>query len=244
MLAKENGLGALSITDHDTCAAYAIAKPLAASLGILLGHGIEFSSFFGDQSVHILGYDYDVESREILSLCHRHTTRRSERNARILERLRRFNMVVHEKELPEGKTVGRPHIAGLLVQKGYVSSVQEAFDRYIGDGKPCFDPGEGVASEETIAILHAGGGKAFLAHPHIIKHTGRLKEILSLPFDGIECYYARSAPHIEKRFLKLAAERGLLVSGGSDFHGAIKPNLSLGSSWVDEVRFHQIFQRL
>ena len=244
--AKELGLNGLCITDHDTVAAYKTAIPLAKSLQIQLGIGAEFSSWFRDVSVHILGYDFDLNSPDILSLCERHTERRRKRNLKILERLSRLSMTVREEELPlVGKgTVGRPHIAALMVQKGYVRTLKEAFDLYIGDGRPCFDPGEGISSEETISIIHRGGGKAFVAHPHLLKHQNKMKELLNLPFDGIECYYARSQPAPEKRFLRLAQDKGLLVSGGSDFHGSIKEHIPLGCSWVDEVRFHQIFQRL
>jgi len=244
--AKQEGLNGLSITDHDTVAAYKAAIPLAATLEILLGVGVEFSSILRDTSIHILGYDFDLESPAILTLCQRHKKRRQVRNQRILERLSRLSMLIHEEELlAVGKgTVGRPHIAEIMMKKGYVRTMKEAFDLYIGDGKPCFDPGEGISSEETIWIIHQGGGKAFIAHPHILKHQNKLKELLKLPFDGIECYYSRSLPGNESRFLRIAKEKGWLISGGSDFHGDIKAHVPLGCSWVDEACFHQIFQRL
>lgn len=244
--AQEIGLSGLCITDHDTVAAYTTALPLAKSLGIQLGIGAEFSSLFQHLSVHILAYDFDLENPGILSLCQRHKERRLKRNQWILERLSRLSMTVLEEELlAVGKgTIGRPHIAALMVKKGYVRTIKDAFDLYIGDGRPCFDSGEGISSEETISIIHKGGGKAFVAHPHIFKHQNKLREIFQLSFDGIECYYSRSQPALEKRFLKIAQEKGWLMSGGSDFHGSIKEHIPLGCSWVDEGCFHQIFQRL
>jgi len=244
--AKEIGLSGISITDHDTIEAYIEAPQVARQLGLKLGSGVEFSSIFQGLSIHILGYDFDLQSPAIQELCKRHQKRRLERNRGILDKLRRLGMPLLEEDLLAigGASVGRPHIAQLMTQKGYVATPVQAFNLYIGDGKPCFESGEGISSEETIAIIHQGGGKAFLAHPHLLKHSGKVKELLKLPFKGIECYYARYLASQQTRWLKMAQEKGLLVSGGSDFHGAFKEHVPLGSSWVDEERFHQIFQRV
>jgi hypothetical protein len=131
-----------------------------------------------------------------------------------------------------------------MVKKGYVSSIKEAFMLYLGEGKLCYDPGEAFSIEETIALIHTAKGKAFLAHPHLLIGGAWIRGLLELPFDGIECYYARSTPDKNKRWLKIAKEKGWLISGGSDFHGAMKPYISLGISWVDEENFHKIFQHL
>ncbi len=246
LLAKEIGLSGISITDHDTIAAYTVASQIAQELGLKLGSGIEFSSLFRALSVHILGYDFDLKSPAIQKLCDRHQKRRRDRNKRILEKLSRLSMQIPEEELlsmQEG-TVGRPHIAKLMVQKGYVSTIKQAFHLYIGDGRPCFDPGEEISSEETIDAIHQGGGKAFIAHPHFLKHTGKIKELLKLPFDGIECHYARFSSDEGKWWTKTVKEKGWLMSGGSDFHGSTKEYIPLGCSWVDEETFHRIFQKL
>lgn len=243
--AKEIGLSGISITDHDTIEAYTVAPLIAKELDLQLGSGVEFSSVFQTLSVHILGYDFDLESPAIHKLCQRHKQRRQNRNRGILEKLRRLNMPLSEEELlAMGEAaLGRPHIAQLMIQKGYVATITQAFNLYIGDGRPCFDSGEGISSEETIAIIHQGGGKAFLAHPHLFRHAGKVKELLKLPFDGIECYYARFPLSQEKRWIKIAKEKGWLASGGSDFHGALKEYIPLGCSWVNQEIFNQIFQK-
>ena len=242
--AKSIGLSGLSITDHDTIEAYAVAKPLAREHNLLLGHGAEFSCLFQDLSVHMLAYDFDLKHEGLKSLCESHRHRRFDRNRIILDKLKRLKMPIEEYELNEmGHMIGRPHIAQQLVKKGYVSSIKEAFQLYIGDGKPCFFRGPVVTVEETMAIIHAAEGKAFLAHPHLIKRTSKIKELLKLPFDGIECHYARLLPEREKRWITIAKEKGLLISGGSDFHGAIREHSPLGSSWVDEESFHKIFSK-
>lgn len=242
--AKEIGLSGLSITDHDTIEAYVQAPSIAKDLGIILGTGIEFSCVFRKMSVHVLGYDFDLNNLAIQELCQRHQKRRSLRNRAILQKLSRLGMPIFEEELLKigEKTLGRPHIAQLMVQKGYASSIKEAFNRFIGDGKPCYDAGEGISVEETISIIHQGGGKAFIAHPHLLEHANRIRELLKLPFDGIECHYAKFPADQEKRWIQAAKERGWLMSGGSDFHGSVKDYIQLGCSWVGEEDFYKIFQ--
>jgi 3',5'-nucleoside bisphosphate phosphatase len=245
-LAKEIGLSGISITDHDTIEAYTEAPKIAKELGLLLGTGVEFSCVFRTMSVHVLAYDFDLHSPEIIKLCARHQERRTLRNKAILEKLSRLGMPIFEEELMKmgEETVGRPHIAQLMVQKGFVGSIKDAFNRYIGDGKPCYDPGVGITVEETLSIIHQGHGKAFIAHPHLLEHANRIKDLLKLPFDGLECHYAKFPPEQEKRWLQAAKERGWLISGGSDFHGSVKDYIQLGCSWVDEENFHKIFQNL
>jgi 3',5'-nucleoside bisphosphate phosphatase len=245
-LAQEVGLSGISITDHDTIEAYSEAPAIAKQLGILLGSGIEFSCVFQKMSVHVLGYDFDLNSSAIAQLCARHQQRRALRNKAILDNLSRLGMKISEEELLAigEKTLGRPHIAKLMVEKGYVSSIKEAFNHYIGDGQPCYTPGEGVSVQETIEIIHRGYGKAFIAHPHLLNHSRKIKELLKFPFNGIECHYAKFPLEQENRWIQVAKEKGWLISGGSDFHGSSKDYIQLGCSWVDEDNFHKIFQHL
>jgi len=209
-LAKEIGLSGIAITDHDTIDAYSQAPAIAKQLGILLGCGVEFSSVFQKMNVHVLGYDFDLKSSAILQLCARHEQRRAFRNKAILDRLSRLGMTIYEEELLGGGqgAIGRLHIAKRMVEKGYVDSIARAFHRYIGDGKPAYVPGDGISVQETIAIIHQGGGRAFIAHPHLLQHSRKVKELLKLPFDGIECYYAKLPSHQESRWLQIAKEKG------------------------------------
>jgi len=247
-LAKEIGLSGLSITDHDTIEAYETAITAAREKGILLGSGIEFSCSLDGFSIHLLGYDYSLDHSEIKTLCQRHQERREKRNRSILSKLARLNMSIKESELDDikipHKTIGRPHIAMIMVQKGYVSTLREAFNSFLGEGKCCYDPGEPFAIEETIEVIHNAGGKAFIAHPHFIDRSKIIKKLLLMPFDGIECHYAKLPKDQEKKWIKIAKEKQWLISGGSDFHGTIKPHIPLGASWTDEETFHKIFQKL
>lgn len=239
--AKAVGLSGLSITDHDTVAAYEEALPAAEKVGLKLGTGVEFSAQEGDLSVHILGYNFILYHPEILKMCAQHRDRRLERNRTILKKLKMAKMPIDEDFLHGGESVGRAHIAVKMLELGYVKSLAEAFQRYIGDGKPCFDPGQSVSVDETLRVIHAAHGKAFVAHPQQLPSGSRIRKLLNKPFDGIECYYSRCLNHQEKQWLKLARERNLLISGGSDFHGTVRPDVPLGCSWVDEETFNKIF---
>jgi hypothetical protein len=239
------GLKAISITDHDTVDAYLEAIPYAASKNLLLGTGVEFSSVYKKHNVHVLGYNLNVSHPFLLEFCKLQQQKRMKRNFLILEKLSRFRFHIDPRELEElesfQRTIGRPHIAKMMVEKGYVKSVQEAFSLFLGDDKCCYVQGESATLDEVIDVIKQSSGKVFLAHPHLFKDGRFVKEILSHAFDGIECYYARCNPEKERRWLKIAKEKGWLISGGSDFHGSVKPHISLGCSWVSQAEFVKIF---
>jgi len=246
-LAVEKGLSGLAITDHDTTLAYETAVAAAKEAGILLGTGIEFSCEFQGISLHLLGYDYLLNSPAVEQLCLRHRKRRLDRNRAILAELKKQKMPIEEEELLQshaGKSIGRPHIAQIMVRKGYVASVRDAFHRYLGEGEKCYVAGEPFPPEEAIAALHEAKGKAFIAHPHLLPKGSPLEKILELPFDGIECFYARFPKNGCEKWLRIAEKKGWLISGGSDFHGTVKPESPLGSSFVDKKVFDSIFQNL
>lgn len=237
--ASELKLSGLSITDHDTTAAYPEVISLAQSHGIKMIPGVEFSSDYKNESVHILGYSYRLNDPEILKLVQRHVERRKNRNLAILQLLANHDMPIKAEEIDHSDhTVGRPHIAQAMVDHGYVESIQEAFLKFIGDGKCCHARGAPITAEETIDIIHRGGGLAIIAHPHLLKSRSVIDALITLPFDGIECHYARFTPKDEKPWIKIADRKGWLKTGGSDFHGTVKPGNPLGSSWVDEATFN------
>ncbi len=246
-LAIETGLNALAITDHDTVDAYKSAVPYAQERKFLLGTGVEFSCEFKKASVHILGYDFSLENRSFLEYCTRQQEKRLHRNQEILDKLHKLHIAIEEKDLlalhHKASTLGRPHIAAVMVAKGYVKTIQEAFQLYLGDNKSCYVAGTPFPVAEAIDIIHEAGGKAFIAHPHMYDNANIVREVLSLPFDGIECHYGRTPPERTKRWQKLAKHKGLLISGGSDFHGSAKPHISLGQSWVNQEVFTSIFER-
>lgn len=239
--AKQAGLQGLSITDHDTMDAYTpelFAE--AAALGIRLLSGIEISSEQDDIPVHILGYGYDLHTPLLREFLIEMQKRRWERNLAILQKLKMRSMEIAEEELyafASDRTVGRPHIAQLMVKKGYVPTVQIAFELYLREGGLCYAHGIKVSPEEAIDQIHQAQGKAVLAHPHFFKGRALVNQLLAFPFDGIECYYGNLAKHLERPWVQLAKKRGLAATGGSDYHGDLKPHIPLGCSWVDEQTF-------
>ncbi len=244
-LAVAEGLQGLSITDHDTIDAYKTAIPYAEKKGLLLGTGVELSCEYKKKSVHILAYDFSIQDEGLIEYCKRQQQKRTKRNQEILEKLKRLRILLTEEELvlgcPDASSVGRPHIAALMMKKGHVRSIQEAFQLYIGDGACCFVRGELFPVKEALSIVAKAGGKTFLAHPHLYSDAGFVKEILALGFSGLECFYGKFSYRYEKLWLKIAKESHLLISGGSDFHGSMKPHLSLGCSYVDREVFSSIF---
>jgi predicted metal-dependent phosphoesterase TrpH len=143
-------------------------------------------------------------------------------------------MDITEEEIQtDSAVIGRPHIANAMLKKGYVSSTNDAFRFYIGDGKPCYAPGVRFSIDETISAIHKAGGKAVLAHPILLKKRTLIKKVLSFPFDGVECYYANFSRSQNEEIRQIVNRIGNYVhTGGSDYHGDIKPYLQLGSAYT------------
>ncbi|MFI0434957.1 MAG: PHP domain-containing protein [Parachlamydiaceae bacterium] len=239
-LACDLHLQGLSITDHDTFSAYQEALPIARERDVRLISGLEFSAIHRQTSVHILAYSFPLECSTIAAFCQRHHKRRNMRYQKMLDRLMTKGMPLEPEDLsflPSSDSLGRPHIALAMMKKGYVKNIQQAFQEYLGEGKSCFVPAETFSVEETLCLIHQAKGLAVIAHPHLIEQVGIIKDLLDMPFDGIEGYYGRFPPSAHERWLKIGARKGWLITGGSDFHGSIKPNLGLGSSWVGEETF-------
>ena len=248
--AKQIGLQGLSITDHDTLDAYTPELfEYAQKLSIQLLSGIELSSEEAGASIHLLGYHVDIGSKRLHSFLKEMIVRRGERNRNILAKLKGLGLCIEEEELLASaahlyphRTIGRPHIAELMVQKGYVPTMQFAFERYLKEGALCFTPGIRFSPREAIEEIHLAGGKAVLAHPHFYKPGPLLKHLLTLPLDGIECYYGTMRKEQERPWLDLAAKHQLIATGGSDYHGAVKPHIALGCSWVGRETFQRLLK--
>ena len=235
--AKQMNLSAISITDHDSVNAYYEAKVRAQDLGIDLITGVELSSELDGCAVHVLGYAFPPNHALIQEKCVWHQERRRLRNRQILEKLKGQNIIIKEEELVGIGAIGRPHIACVMMQKGYVRSIQEAFHRFIGENKICYVAGDRWSVLEAIDIIHQAQGLAVLAHPHVIKRKSLVKKLLQLPFDGLEANYANFDKGTNAYWKKIGEERGLLTTGGSDFHGTIKPDILLGASLCPEPDF-------
>jgi len=237
-LVKEKGLKGLSITDHDTIEAYSDDLfDLANKLELTLLPGVEISSRMHSSDLHILGYGFDLKSESLSAFLKDVQRIRRERNLQMLDKFKELGIVILESELLElgrGNVVGRPHFASILVKRGYVKNFQLAFDYYLKDHGPAWVASPKHTPSEVVNEIHKAGGKAVIAHPFFIKKEKIVRDLLELRFDGIEGRYAKMYPSQEQKWIDIAKRKGWLVTGGSDYHGSIRPINELGSSWVGE----------
>lgn len=247
--AKEANLKGLSITDHDTIDAYneELFKK-AEELDLTLITGVEFSAIEKGTTVHILGYCFDPKNPTIAEFAKMHIKLRDERNKAIISKLARKGFKIsfedlEAKRVQKNQVLGRPHIGEILLDLGHVRSMQEAFERYLGEGKSCYVEPKNPSIDETLEVIKIAGGKSVLAHPQLFKKRRILKEILKKPFDGMECYYAKLRRTDAENYTKMAKERNWLVTGGSDFHGTSKPFLYLGASFIQDEDFQKLIQK-
>ena len=236
---KEAELSAFSITDHDTFSAYSDELLDEANrLQLQCITGMELSTLFCGESVHLLAYNFSLDSPVLKDLCATQKEKRKERNQKILSKLRKMNpsfRIEMEDIYIEGRdTVGRVHIADVMLDRGYITTFQEAFE-YIGDGKSCHAIVDYIELKNAVNLLKGIGAFVSLAHPHIINHE-LCKQIwdAKIDFDAIECFWKTAKRWQCNRFTRIAGERGFKVTGGSDFHG-LKENEKIGSSYITSI---------
>ena len=256
-LAKQRNLSALALTDHDTVNGVAEAAKAAAELGIDFLPGIEISAEYPHPgTMHILGYGIDPASPVLRSLTETLLGGRDDRNPKIVARLRELNVAITMEEVeaeakvekpdpdkpgPGGgaatkKPIGRPHIAAILLRKGYVSSIKQAFDKYLAPGGLAYFDKERLAPKVALQMIHDSGGVAVLAHPVQLRYTNDgqldtvLKDLVDHGLGGIETIHSdHDDAHIEK-YAALAKKYKLVTTGGSDFHGTNKKDIDLGTA--------------
>ena len=235
-LALEVGLHALAVTDHDTVDGLAEATDAANPTGIELVPGIELAVTYPSGRFHMLGYFIQPDNPTLCGRLQLLKDNRANRNIRIVEKLNALGIDITLEDIiaeSGGGQVGRPHMAAALIKKGVVRSFQEAFDKYIADGALAHVPKDKISLEEGISLIHAAGGLAVMAHPSSLKLddeslAAELPRLKELGLDGIECYYSQHEPERTIWLLEQTGRAGLLVTGGSDFHGTPKPHVQLG----------------
>lgn len=235
-LAHQANVTALAITDHDITSGISEAIAVGEQYGIEIIPGVEISSIMGNSELHILGYFLDWENSLLNERFKSLRDSRHRRNPQIVDRLQNLGIDITYDEvraLAGSDSVGRPHIARALMDKGVVTSAKEAFDRFLGDGKPAYVPRELPSPTEAIQWIKAARGLAVLAHPTWVKLTDQTLAELILQLkanglDGVEVYYSTHAARQTREYLRLAQQLGLLVTGGSDFHGLTKPDIEVG----------------
>jgi predicted metal-dependent phosphoesterase TrpH len=216
------GLSALSITDHDTIRGQEEALSAGQRYGIEVVTGIEFSVEEDGGSVHILGYCFDPSHRALVANIEELSEARVTRARDIVRTLEERGISIpFDDVLAEAGhgSVGRPHIARVLHRRGHVSSVSEAFTRYIADGAPCHVPKKVLSRDEVVRLIRAAGGVAVWAHPGWnIKRTDLVERLIGSGVRGVEAWHPNHTDRMVSEVLSLARDRGLICTGGSDFH--------------------------
>lgn len=223
--AGQAGLTTISVTDHDTVAALAEAGAAARRANMRVVPGIEVTSIVDGRDVHVLGYFFDPASAALGTFLEGQRALRVARVREIGLRLSTLGMAVDVEAVLQaaanrpGSSVGRPQLARALVTAGYVESVQDAFDRWLATGQPAYVPRTGPSPATAIEVIHEAGGVASLAHPGVTKRDGLIGLLVDRGLDAIEVYHSDHAPEDVRTYELLAARLGILISGGSDFHG-------------------------
>ncbi len=223
-LAKK--LKVIALTDHDTVGGVARAQQAAAGTGLLVLPAVEISAEQDDADVHILGYFIDTEDAKLREKLHAIRAVRLERARKIVGKLAKLGLEIDfEKLLAEAgpDSIGRPHIATRLFRQGYVNSAQEAFARYLQRGRPAYEERYRLTPVEAVELVIAAGGLAVLAHPGLQGADRRIGELAGCGLQGVEAYHIHHRPAQARQYVRMAEQRGLLVTGGSDSHGPKGP---------------------
>jgi len=231
------GFQVLAITDHDNIAGIKTAQKLAEGSELEVVPGVEISVEYGPGTMHMCGYFMDLDNEQLNKNLDFVQEARRTRNPKIVQKLNEagFEMTMEEIENVAGtKQVGRPHFATVMFDKGYVKTKQEAFDKYLDKSAPCYVNKERLSLEDSIKSIREAGGIPVLAHPISLKlkNFDEYREMFEMLRDkgvmGIEAYTSRQTDDESETFRQMADELGMLVTGGSDFHGANKPDVQLG----------------
>lgn len=241
--AHRAGLHAIAVTDHDTTAGIARAREAGASFGVQIIAGTELSCCVDGVDMHLLGYGIEPAHPAIAAVTGRLGSLRRERVGTIVNRLNALGVAITVEDVrtPEGNvSVGRPHVAEAMVRVGAVRHQQEAFSRYLADGGPAYVPSRGPDVAEAIAAIHEAGGVSVWAHPDI-DDSRLFARLRGMGLDGAEVLRPSVAPVTSSALEHAARDAGLVVSGGSDWHGGNPP---LGSWYVTHRHVGALLERL
>ncbi len=247
-LAAGAGVTVLAVTDHDTVAGLGEAAEAARAHGVELVPGIELSAFVLKREVHILGHFVRPDFPELASFAARLRVEREERMERMVEQMKRLGFPVRMEEvraLAGEAQLGRPHLARVLVERGWCLDVKEAFDRFLGAGKPAWTDRFKLEGRDAIRLIHRAGGTATLAHPGSSKlERYDILQLAREGLDGLEALHSDHNPSVQERYLKFAKEFGLVPTGGSDFHGEqVTPGKRPGDSTTPPENFAKLRAR-
>ena len=250
--AKQNNIEVIAITDHDNVDGLKEGRKEAEKIGITFVDGIEVSANFQNKDIHILGYFLNLEDEEFLGWLRELQEKRHGRTLEMLKKLSRLGIEISLAEVEDevlGNVIGRPHIAKMIIKKGFAATMDEVFDRYLGDGKPAYVPKVGVDMVEVVKKLKANGAVVILAHPHLISHSDDtvvniIDTLVKNGLDGLELYYPNIDTRKKNKLLKIARKRDLILTGGSDFHGLNRAGIDIGIGDISEEVFEILKEKI
>lgn len=250
-MARESGLEAIALTDHDTIAGALSAEGLALEHGIRVIPGVEVSIDYDPGTFHVLGY-FPTCPRGFEKVLERLQHARVARLPRMLEKLRALGMDLSEsdvRDISQGGQVGRPHVAKALMRKGYVRDFEEAFARYLGKGRPAYVEKDRMHSAEAIGAIRDAGGMPVLAHPFTLglgkgELSAFVRGLRQEGLEGMEIFYPDHTRPQKKHYLALAGELGLVPTGGTDFHAPLPGGVTPGRFGLDRESYALFLEKL
>ncbi len=235
---RDSGVAAVALTDHDTLGGVAALRAALQAAGVEVSAGVELSATDGNADIHILAYNVDESNEAFTAELARFVMGRTERARVMLDKLRTVGVDIPfeaVETIANGAAVGRPHVAEALLQFGHVKDLDEAFQRWIGARGPCYVPKTTLLAAEAIAMVHGVGGVTSLAHPHTLGHDEMIPGMIEAGLDGLEVMHPRQDGAARMKYHALAKKHGLLVTGGSDYHGPDAPHPRLGAPLPDDA---------
>jgi predicted metal-dependent phosphoesterase TrpH len=242
------GITIMAATDHDTTASVAAVTTLAAERGMEAISGIEVTAVEDGRDVHVLGYFLNPAQTELMAFLATQRRTRVDRVRAIGARLDELGMPIDVEALiavagrESGRAIGRPQVARAMVQAGYLPNTREAFDRWLGRDQPAFVPRIGPSPETVIETIHHAGGLASLAHPGRTQIDGRIPALRDAGLDALEAYHSDHDTAAVDRYQRLADDLGLLVTGGSDYHGDPMHGVSIAASTLPREGWQRLHQ--
>lgn len=231
------GLTAIGLTDHDTVSGIPAALEAAGATHLEVIPGIEFSAEWELEEVHILGYYLEYQAPLLQDILSKLRRARDERAQAIIKKLAVLNIFIsfdYLREIAGTSILGRPHIARAMIEAGYIASVREAFESYLGRGRPAYVPRSKLSPDKAIELVRIAKGVPVLAHPGLMAKDELIPELIKMGLLGIEVFYPSHTPEMVARYRRMCEQRNLIMTGGSDFHGPGLDYPALGTVTVSD----------
>ena len=238
-------LTAIGITDHDTVKGISPAMKASSKYGVEIVPGIELSTIFEEEEIHVLGYFIDYNSQWLADTLKKIQNSRYERAGKIVGKLNDMGIDItleEVKDIADDGAMGRPHIARAMIDKGYISNIREAFSEYIGKDRPAYVERYKLTCKEAIDMIEKLGGISVLAHPGLINNKENIGKIIDLGIDGIEVYHSKHDDETVRNMLAVAHSRNLLITGGSDCHGMKLNNEPILGNYSIDYKYVQMLK--